>query len=61
MIGGPGSDSLRERCIYDSFTTSAVVLAILLLVIVALLVLLVLSCCMLTRKMRDERKLKSYQ
>lgn len=58
---GPGIGSLTERCIYDSFTTSAVVLGVLLAVIVILLVLLVVSLCVLAKKVRSDRHLQKYQ
>ena len=60
-LPGPAVGPLRERCIYDSFTTSAVVLAVLLAIIVALSILFVISLIVLAKKVCNERKLKKYQ
>lgn len=58
---GPGVGALGDRCIYESFTDSAVVLAVLLAVIVALSLLFMISLCVLAKKVCNERKLKQYQ
>ena len=60
QVVGPGFESLRDRCIYDSFTTSAAVLAVLLAIIVLLLVLLVLCLLVIAKKLKNEKNLKKY-
>ena len=60
-FAGPGVGSLSERCIYESFTASAVVLAVLLAIIMALSILFVISLLVLAKKVCNERKLKQYQ